>query len=187
MPAKEPNTKRDYGYDYSGELGTDTITASTWEADEGLVLSGASFDATSTSVWIEGGENGQTLAARNRVTTTAGRTYERTLTLLIRPAVDEQDDLRIMASDLVALHAPAPPNPTPDYFAKAARAERLVFGYLKATGGYKTSTSTGLDVLRRGESYGKLDEVEKIIRRSMGSYAKDSGASSFAVISTFRR
>lgn len=108
MPVKEPNSKRDYGFDYSGELGTDAIATSTWTADAGLTLTAATFDAKTTTVWIEGGASGQTLTATNRITTLAGRSYERVLTLLIRAAVDEDDDYRVIAADIVRQLAPAP-------------------------------------------------------------------------------
>ena len=178
MPVKEPNTRRDYGFDYSLELGADTITASTWSGDTGLTFTGATFNANSTSVYIEGGAEGQTLTATNRVTTAAGRTYERVLTLVIRAAVDPADDYLLAASDLVRRFAPPPTDPTllSDYNQRAARAERMVAGYLKATQGFKTNTSKGVDTLRKSESYGDLSVIKKMVAETMGSYAKTGRA-----------
>ena len=171
MPVKEPSTRRDYGFDYSLELGADTITSSTWSGD-GLTFTGATFNATTTSVYIEGGTEGQTLNAVNRITTQAGRTYERTLTLLIRAAANPDDDYLLTASDLVRRMAP-PPTDTAllsDYNARAARAERMVTNYLKDTSGYKRSTSAGVDGLSISESYGDLSGVEGIVAGAMGAY-----------------
>ena len=178
MPTKEPNTKRDYGFDYTTELGADTITSSTWTADAGLTLTGATNDTKKTSVFVEGGVTGQTLTATNRITTTAGRTYERVLTLVIRAAVDPADDYLLAASDLVRRFAPPPTDVTllPDYNARAARAERMVTSYLKATQGFKTNTSKGVDTLRKSESYGDLSVIKKMVAETMGSYAKTGKA-----------
>lgn len=81
---KDPDSKLDFGFDWTAWLGTDTITASTWTADAGLILSGETFDATKTTVWVEGGTAGEKLSATNRITTAAGRIDERTLILSIK-------------------------------------------------------------------------------------------------------
>lgn len=174
MPVKEADVRRDYGFDYSAELGTDTITASTWTADDGLTLTGETFDTTKTSVFIEGGIEGQTLTATNRVTTFATRTYERVLTLIIRAAVDIDDDARLIAVDVVAELAPAPiPLPVPDtYSPRAARAERTVAGYILATdsGAVKSSSLSGV----ASETYAGFEAVQGIVARIMGSYYKEA-------------
>lgn len=178
MPVLEPGGRRDYGFDYSAEIGNtpsgapDTITASTWTADAGLTLTGATFNTTNTSVFIEGGVEGETLTATNRVTTGAGRTYERVLTLVIRAAVDAGDDYLIMAADIVQELAPAPALlPVPDtYSPKAARAERLIRNFLVQTsGGAVTSKSlAGLG----SKTLSSLPAIKSIVAGVMGSYSK---------------
>lgn len=172
MPVKEANSKRDYGFDYSAEIGTDTITVSTWTADAGLTLTGPTFSATKTSVFIEGGVEGQTLTAINRVTTTAGRTYERVLTLVIRAAVDPADDYLAIAADIVRDLAPVPsPLPIPDtYSPRAARAERLIRNFLVQTsGGALTSKSlSGLG----SKGLASLPAIKSIVAGVMGAYSK---------------
>ncbi len=81
---KDPSAKLDFGFDWAAWLGTDTITASTWTADTGLTLTGATFNATTTTVWVEGGVAGDKLSATNRITTTAGRIDERTIVIGIK-------------------------------------------------------------------------------------------------------
>lgn len=172
MPVLEPGGRRDYGFDYSAEIGTDTITASTWTADTGLTLTGATFNATNTSVFAEGGIEGQTLTATNNVTTAASRTYERVLTLVIRAAVDEGDDYLIIAADIVQQLAPVPvPLPVPDtYSPRAARAERLIRNFLVQTsGGAVTSKSlSGLG----SKGLASMSAVKSIVAGAMGPYSK---------------
>lgn len=193
MPVREQNTKRPHVFDYAKDLGTDTIATSTWTADTGLTLSAMSNTTTTTTAWIEvGAENGKTLTATNRITTAAGKTYERVLTLLIRAAVDETDDYRIIAADFVSKYAPPPTVVAPatvpaEYYARAARAERLVTNYLKQTSG---GTASGKSLSGLGSfSYSNeaLKTVRSIISGSMGDYYRGGGLRSVALISSFPR
>ncbi len=81
---KDPIAKLDFGWTWETWLKGDTITASTWTADTGLTLTGATFNTTNTSVWIEGGTAGDKLSATNRITTAAGRIDERTIVIAIK-------------------------------------------------------------------------------------------------------
>ncbi len=81
---KDPDSTLDYGFDWAAWLGTDTIIASTWFSDAGLTLTGGAFDATKTTVWVAGGEEGVVYRLINRITTSQGRTDEKTLRLLVR-------------------------------------------------------------------------------------------------------
>ncbi len=77
------------------------------------------------------------------------------------------------AARLVQRHAPAPdPLPSPDDYSPAAKdAELMVGAWLWETGGFKTSTSKGIDVIRRGESYADLSAVKRIVAQTMGPYS----------------
>lgn len=80
------------------------------------------------------------------------------------------------ASDLVSsLSTEPPPISTPvviaDYASRAERAELRVFAYLWETEGFKTSTSEGIDTLRRSENYARLEEIEGIVTRIMGPFS----------------
>lgn len=71
----------DYTMDYSSYL-TDgeTITSSVWTPVD-VTVDSASFDATSTTVWVSGGAL-PNASVTNRITTSAGRTDDRTIRLV---------------------------------------------------------------------------------------------------------
>lgn len=92
---KDPDSKLDYGVDWTAWLGSDTLLSSTWlvttpaGAAAGTHLSIAaapipSIDGKITRVWLEGGVVGVTYDVRNRVETTAGRREDRTLKIACR-------------------------------------------------------------------------------------------------------
>lgn len=80
---KDPAEKKDYTVDWTRHLGdTDTITASTWTVQAGLTQSAApapSFTAFEATIWLEGGTAGTEYRVTNRVTTTQGRIFERSI------------------------------------------------------------------------------------------------------------
>lgn len=82
------------------------------------------------------------------------------------------------AADIVAELAPAPdPLPVPDtYSPRAARAELMVFGWLKTTegGGLTASSLSGV----ASESYAGMDVIQGIVARTMGSYYKSESSGS---------
>lgn len=94
------------------------------------------------------------------------------------PAARDAEPLRVQfflenAAEIVAGIAP-PPVPLPegsDYPRKAARGELQLFSYFWETQGFKTQSSSGIDALRRSQSYAKLADVKAIVESSMGSYA----------------
>lgn len=74
----DPNAVLDYRVDWTQWLDSgETITAATWIVPDGLTSSSESFDSVSATVWLAGGTVGQTYTVTNRVTTTAGRTDDR--------------------------------------------------------------------------------------------------------------
>jgi hypothetical protein len=82
---KDPAAKLDYGFDWAAWLGTDTITASEWSvAPAGPVLSGETFDANSTSVFMAGGTVGNSYTLSNKITTAAGRIDERSIKIKVK-------------------------------------------------------------------------------------------------------
>lgn len=81
---KDPDALLDYRVDWATWLGNDTITASQWfTSDAALVVDSDTFDTTSATVWLRGGVNRAKYTATNRVTTAAGRTDDRTITIKI--------------------------------------------------------------------------------------------------------
>lgn len=88
-PDKDGDEKLDYALDWTERLGTDTISASTWEiigADSLLhiaVSPPASFLTTETILWLTGGTNKLTYMITNTVTTAGGRIMQQSAKLRI--------------------------------------------------------------------------------------------------------
>lgn len=80
---KDPDAIKDYGFDWSAFLGTDTISTSTWIVDVGLAKGTTGNTTTTTTVWLSGGTTGTTYKAVNRITTAGGRTDDRTLQVYV--------------------------------------------------------------------------------------------------------
>lgn len=81
---KDPEAKLDYAVDWSAWLQDgETITTSDWTVT-GVTKSvspAATVVGGKAIVWLEGGTVGTPASAKNTVTTSAGRTDERTITL----------------------------------------------------------------------------------------------------------
>jgi hypothetical protein len=89
-PYKDPDSVMDYGADYSGWLSVgETISASVWLIDDtivnaadtvnGLTLNRATSTTTATAAWLSGGTVGTTYTLTNRITTSQGRTEDRSM------------------------------------------------------------------------------------------------------------
>lgn len=92
-PYKDPDSVIDYGADYASWLSSgETISASAWLIDgttvsatdtvNGLTLDSATSSMTATAAWLSGGTEGSTYTLTNRVTTSAGRVEDRSMTIL---------------------------------------------------------------------------------------------------------
>lgn len=82
---KDPDATLDYQIDWSSWLATgETISSSAWIVPDGLTEVSDSNTTTTATIWLSGGTDGESYRITNRVTTTAGRTDDRTITLLIR-------------------------------------------------------------------------------------------------------
>ena len=84
----DPGDTLDYGVDWTAELSPrgDYITASTWTTDpvDGMTIGAESFDNFTTTGWVAGGVEWYDYKLTNRIVTEQGRTYERSVTLMIR-------------------------------------------------------------------------------------------------------
>ena len=80
---KDPQAILDYGFRYSGWLGIDTITASTWTVPTGLTKVSDSFTATTATIWLSGGAISEQYQVVNKIVTVGQRTDERTLVVNI--------------------------------------------------------------------------------------------------------
>lgn len=87
---KDPDAVLDYGHDWSDWLAEgETITESTWSTDpleDGIEIvdASATFDDTSTTVWLRGGTPNQTYVVSNHITTTEDREDDRSLEIHCR-------------------------------------------------------------------------------------------------------
>jgi hypothetical protein len=86
---KDPNAFYDVTIDWTDVLPEgDTIASSVWAIDDApdavLTLSADSFDDTSATVWLTAGTVDQSYRVRNRITTTAGRIFDRTIRVSIK-------------------------------------------------------------------------------------------------------
>ena len=81
--AHSPGADLDYSVDWSAWLAAgETIAESTWEAQQGITLSRqAVIGGTVASVFAAGGVAKQSYVLTNTITTSAGRTDSRTITL----------------------------------------------------------------------------------------------------------
>ncbi len=82
---KDANAVLDYTLDWSQWLTPgDDLATSTWTTTTGLGKDSDVLDAdNTTTVWLSGGTPGQTYVATNRITTTGGRTEDRSITVFV--------------------------------------------------------------------------------------------------------
>jgi hypothetical protein len=76
---KDPDSVLDYQFDWSAWLGGDTIASVTFSVNNGLTEDSSSNDDTSATIWLSGGESGQTYKVVCSITTSGGRHCNRTM------------------------------------------------------------------------------------------------------------
>ena len=82
---KDPDAKLDWHFDWINWLEQgETITTSSFDVTAGIAVESSTNTTTNTTVWLSGGRPGQNYRVTNRVTTTAGRTDERSITIRVR-------------------------------------------------------------------------------------------------------
>lgn len=82
---KDPDATLDYAFDWSSWLAAgETITTPTVTAETGLTLDSSSEAAGIVTAWVSGGTAGNNYTLACRITTSAGRTDERTMRLIVR-------------------------------------------------------------------------------------------------------
>jgi len=79
-PLKDPSAVLDYVFDWTEWLATvETITDHTITADTGITVDSSTEDAGVVTVWLSGGTAGENYKVACLITTSAGRTDERTI------------------------------------------------------------------------------------------------------------
>ncbi|MBI2818111.1 MAG: hypothetical protein HYX72_14345 [Acidobacteria bacterium] len=81
---KDPEATLDYAVDWTRWLSGDTIQTSEWTVPAGLTQVNASNTTTKATIWLSGGTAGQSYTVTNRITTAAGRTDERSITIRVQ-------------------------------------------------------------------------------------------------------
>lgn len=81
---QEVADRLDYVMDWEDWLQGDTIAGVVWTIPAGLTKLSDSFGPVTTTVWLTGGQNGQSYIIACRVTTALGRSRERTFRLRVQ-------------------------------------------------------------------------------------------------------
>ena len=81
---KDPAEVIDFAFDWSDELGADTISTSTWAADAGITIDADSETATVATVTLSGGTAGTDYMVTNTVVTDGAKTHLRTFHVKVR-------------------------------------------------------------------------------------------------------
>ncbi len=81
---KDPAAELDYSIDWTAWLDGDTIATSEWTVPGGLAKESDQETTQVTTVWLSGGgPPGRHYLVKNRITTAAGRTDERTIEIVM--------------------------------------------------------------------------------------------------------
>ncbi|MCC6366857.1 MAG: hypothetical protein IT165_25325 [Bryobacterales bacterium] len=80
---KDPNAVLDYSVDWTRWLNGDSIATSDWTVPVGLTEVTDTHTGTKATVWLSGGTVGATYTVTNRITTTGGRTDDRSFDVKI--------------------------------------------------------------------------------------------------------
>jgi hypothetical protein len=81
---KDPDEIKDYVLEWALLLIADTIATSIWIVPSGIVKNSDSHTNDTTTIWLSGGTAGAKYLFTNRITTTGGRTYDRTVKLTMK-------------------------------------------------------------------------------------------------------
>lgn len=80
---KDPQAVLDYTLDWTRWLAGDQVATSEWLLPTGLTKMADTKTASSATVWLSGGTAGQSYTVTNRITTTGGRTEDRSFTIRV--------------------------------------------------------------------------------------------------------
>lgn len=80
---KDPNAVLDYTIDWTRWLAGDQVATSEWLVPTGLTKMADTKTASSATVWLSGGTAGLSYQVTNCITTTGGRTEDRSFTIRV--------------------------------------------------------------------------------------------------------
>jgi hypothetical protein len=85
---KDPQSVIDTGIDWAPTMAesspADTISTSSWAADNGLTVDSDTNTTTATTVWVSAGTLHKYANLVNSIVTSAGRTHERTIVVKLQ-------------------------------------------------------------------------------------------------------
>lgn len=83
---KDPDAVLDYKVDWADWLAAtgDAIVTSTWLVPAGVTKTDEDNTTATATIWLSGGTAGSSYQVTNRVTTTQGRTDDRTIQIIVR-------------------------------------------------------------------------------------------------------
>ena len=81
---KDPDAILDYALNWTKWLEGDTISTGTWTIDAGPTIASQNVSGGIVTMFLSGGADGVSYAARCRITTTGGRTDDRTIQIQVR-------------------------------------------------------------------------------------------------------
>lgn len=83
---KDPDSVLPFAVDWSDWLTgeADTAASATWIVPTGLTQASTSLSGGKATIWLSGGTNGSDYSVTCRLTTTGGRTDDRTLRITVR-------------------------------------------------------------------------------------------------------
>ena len=82
---KDPDAVLDYSIEWSKWLAGDQIQTSTWTVSDAAIETASDSNTTTrATVWLSGGIAGQAYTVTNRITTSGGRTDERSFTIQVQ-------------------------------------------------------------------------------------------------------
>lgn len=81
---KDPDARLDWVWDWNEWLDEgETIEESTFIASVGITIDDSSVTTKTATVWLSGGTAGQVYQVTNRISTTAGRIDDRSITIRV--------------------------------------------------------------------------------------------------------
>jgi hypothetical protein len=86
---KDPQEFIDYSINWADEIGSDTISLSTWAYSGSpdttpLVLSNGSISSAVTTIWLDDGTTGTNYTVTNTITTAGSRVMEQSVYIAVR-------------------------------------------------------------------------------------------------------
>lgn len=128
--AKAPSEVAHYRVLWSGEIGTDTISTSTWEVPVGITKDSDSYTSNTATIVLSGGTSPVTYTLKNTIVTTGGDTFVQYVTITVRIPEPALVDLRMVKR---RLHIEEDNHDDDDDLeALIIQSSRMMIGYLKS-------------------------------------------------------